>query len=903
MAGPLLEFETEMFLNLFSSDGLLVVAEGMGIDRILLQFMRVYSEQGSLVLLLNTTTPEQEYFTEQLRVEGVTHLPRTVTSEVQGTERYNVYTEGGVLFVTSRILVVDFLTDRIPANLISGILVYRAHKIIESCQEAFILRLFRQKNKTGFIKAFTDKATAFSSGFCQVERVMRNLFVKKLYLWPRFQASVNTALEKHKPDVVELHVSLTPSMRAIQSSILDIMGACLKELKRYNPTLEAEDLSLENTLSNAFDKTIRHYLDPLWHQLGAKTKALVQDLKMLRVLLQYLTQYDCVTFLNLLESLRSSQKNFGSNSGWLFLDSSTSMFVNSRSRVYHIPENKKKLKVGAEAEKKQPPTVSEVKRVLVLEQSPKWEALTEVLQEIEKENKNSQHEPGRVLICASDDRTCAQLQQYIRHGAEWLLNRLYSRTVGKQDPSNASAFELAKCKKDKGFLKGGSKGKNGRNTRGKEQKKKPGKAKSRPSLTLTQMIGKEQTVVETAVMGSSEDEEDFGVEDEMAEEDAPKLDLSSDAYYAVLKEPLMVIHPLRGCTDPHSLTRVLHEVEPMFVVLYDAEVSFVRQLEIYKACRPGKPLRVYFLIYGGSTEEQKYLTGLSKEKKAFEHLIREKATMVIPEEREGREDTNLDLARNLEPANATTNTRKAGGQDQPKEPSRVIVDMREFRSELPSLLHRRGLDIEPVTLEVGDYILTPDICVERKSVSDLIGSLQSGRLYTQCLSMNRYYRKPVLLIEFDPAKPFSLMARSDFRHEISSNDVSSKLTLLTLHFPRLRILWCPSPHATGELFLELKKGRNEPDAAAAQAVTAESDAVAESTELYNAGPYDFLLKMPGVNVKNFRALIRNADSLADLAKLSQDKLAEILENANNAKALYEFLHNVADVQTPAQKTK
>lgn len=34
--------------------------------------------------------------------------------------------------------------------------------------------------------------------------------------------------------------------------------------------------------------------------------------------------------------------------------------------------------------------------------------------------------------------------------------------------------------------------------------------------------------------------------------------------------------------------------------------------------------------------------------------------MVIPEEREGRDETNLDLARNLEPANATTNTRKAG---------------------------------------------------------------------------------------------------------------------------------------------------------------------------------------------------------------------------------------------------
>lgn len=27
------------------------------------------------------------------------------------------------------------------------------------------------------------------------------------------------------------------------------------------------------------------------------------------------------------------------------------MFVNARGRVYHIPENKKKVKVGAEAEK------------------------------------------------------------------------------------------------------------------------------------------------------------------------------------------------------------------------------------------------------------------------------------------------------------------------------------------------------------------------------------------------------------------------------------------------------------------------------------------------------------------------------------------------------------------------
>lgn len=34
-------------------------------------------------------------------------------------------------------------------------------------------------------------------------------------------------------------------------------------------------------------------------------------------------------------------------------------------------------------------------------------------------------------------------------------------------------------------------------------------------------------------------------------------------------------------------------------------------------------------------------------------------------------------------------------------PLQVVVDMREFRSSLPSLIHRRGIDIEPVTLEVS----------------------------------------------------------------------------------------------------------------------------------------------------------------------------------------------------------
>ena len=66
--------------------------------------------------------------------QGETHLPQKVTTDISTTGRESVYLQGGVLFITTRILVVDFLMNRIPSHLITGLIVYRAHRIIDSCQ-------------------------------------------------------------------------------------------------------------------------------------------------------------------------------------------------------------------------------------------------------------------------------------------------------------------------------------------------------------------------------------------------------------------------------------------------------------------------------------------------------------------------------------------------------------------------------------------------------------------------------------------------------------------------------------------------------------------------------------------------------------------------------------------------
>ena len=74
--------------------------------------------------------------------------------------------------------------------------------------------------------------------------------------------------------------------------------------------------------------------------------------------------------------------------------------------------------------------------------------------------------------------------------------------------------------------------------------------------------------------------------------------------------------------------------------------------------------------------------------------------------------------------------------------------------------------------------------MERKSVPDLVGSLASGRLYTQCVAMTRHYKHPLLLIEFLENRPFSLLGTSGdvLSDEIEYRNITSKLVLLLVKF-------------------------------------------------------------------------------------------------------------------------
>lgn len=60
-----------------------------------------------------------------------------------------------------------------------------------------------------------------------------------------------------------------------------------------------------------------------------------------------------------------------------------------------------------------------------------------------------------------------------------------------------------------------------------------------------------------------------------------------------------------------------------------------------------------------------------------------------------------------------------------------------------------------------------------------------------------------------------MQSTSDIGDDVTPNNIVSKLSLLALHFPRLRIVWSRSLHATAEIFASLKANQDEPDEAKA----------------------------------------------------------------------------------------
>ncbi|KAI4105292.1 MAG: hypothetical protein L6R37_002840 [Teloschistes peruensis] len=777
---------------------------------------------------------------------------------------------------------------------VTGLVVLHSERIVATSIEAFIIRIYRQMNKAGFLKAFSDNPEPFTTGFAPLASMMRNLFLRKPSLWPRFHVTVAKSLEgRKKAEVIELEVSMTDGMKDIQNAVLECVEVSIGELRKADTGLEMDDWTLDSALHRNFDVIIRRQLDPIWHRVSYRTKQIVNDLTVLRSILHALLTYDAVSFNQYLDTILAyHQPPPGSTrqnqSPWLFLDAANTIFETAKRRVYS----------GKPAEKAASDAFSDSLRP-VLEEQPKWSLLAEILEEIERDNYLNptprDDSNGTILIMCSDQATCRQLREYLQNmhvhpveepqatdeelkpSAMFMMRRKLRKYLDwKKDFARVSASLFAENQKVlDGFTdqRGNTNGYRGKGPPNKRRRVRGGAAAAgagRPVNSSLQMAEDKESQVASLMADIQVTDTDAAQKDEVV---LDSLDDMEDYFELYEMNDLLVINPYDGDMDEH----VLEEVRPRYVIMYEPDAAFIRRVEVYRSSHGDRNVRVYFMYYGGSVEEQRYLSAVRKEKDAFTRLIKEKGNMAVT--------LTLDGAAPTDPQEQflrTVNTRIAGGGRlaATAEPPRVVVDVREFRSSLPSLLHGRSMIVIPCMLTVGDYVLTPTICIERKSIRDLISSFKNGRLFNQAETMLQHYKHPMLLIEFDQNKSFTLdpFAEHSFEKSIKSaddsRDLQSKIVLLTLAFPRLKIIWSSSPYQTAEIFAELKNKQEEPDPIKAVQVGLGMGEDPYEQQSFNTTPQDMLRAVPGVTGKNLMRLVLEVGDLREVSNLGERELDE-----------------------------
>ena len=352
-----LEFEREMLLNVLHENSLTITSKGVANDRLLVHLVRTFSTACHLVLVIGADAEEEDsVITQVTEAEALEPnddddsnyvAPRRVIYESSlASNRRDLYLSGGVIFITTRILVVDMLTKRLPFESVSGIIVANAHRVLKDCHLSFILRLFRMNNKTGFITAISQNAQGFLGSFAQLERIMRNLFVTKLHLWPRFHATINSSFSSRpSPNVIEMRIHMTPAMKQVQFALIDLISMCIKELTSMNTFIYASALDMDNkedenalntinVISKSFNKIMRAHLDSVWFQLSPRARRFIRDIRLLKSLLFHLTELDAVSFYGELKHIRDSVTPESNPSDWLFWAPTETLYKMSQERVF-----------------------------------------------------------------------------------------------------------------------------------------------------------------------------------------------------------------------------------------------------------------------------------------------------------------------------------------------------------------------------------------------------------------------------------------------------------------------------------------------------------------------------------------------------------------------------------------
>lgn len=172
------------------------------------------------------------------------------------------------------------------------------------------------------------------------------------------------------------------------------------------------------------------------------------------------------------------------------------------------------------------------------------------------------------------------------------------------------------------------------------------------------------------------------------------------------------------------------------VILYEPVPSEVRMIQRRGRTGRKRSGRVKVLITNGTRDEGYYWASINKE-------CRMKRQLIDPEVLEELNSNAIERMENEKRVKVLDPAPKK------EELPVVFADTREGNSKVIRHLSEMEIDVKVQAMAVGDYQVSDEVVIERKTAKDFVDSIVDKRLFKQARSLMEEFKRPLIILEGD----------------------------------------------------------------------------------------------------------------------------------------------------------
>lgn len=294
------------------------------------------------------------------------------------------------------------------------------------------------------------------------------------------------------------------------------------------------------------------------------------------------------------------------------------------------------------------------------------------------------------------------------------------------------------------------------------------------------------------------------------------------------------------------------------VLFYEPVPSEIRSIQRKGRTGRARAGRVVVLIAKGTRDEAYHWISDRKEK-TMQRQIRglsrkeHQAQFETPEQPQTRQAEITDA----QDARASNIQCTAASPQAQSEAFAIFVDLRE--REMGKLLETRGLQVAMKNLEVGDYVISDRVAVERKTAQDFVVSMMDPQrnLFRQISDLARTYERPLLILE----------GRDLYTRQVNPNAIRGALASVAVDYG-VPIIPTESQEETAEV-IAILSARERKDGRAPKIHGHKTARTLKEQQEY------LVASMPSVGPAVARNLLRHFGSVERIVAASPEELQEV----------------------------